>query len=219
VGGAPGQPGLFGRPELEQAVRPRRLARLETRAWPDTEDETREVFERFVSDVAGKGVEIVTRRDDERLDALETALLTIPGFMFDIFAYEMRWPTWGYRDMEGGLLSAAVLERLTRGEEISPEDYRHRLAMREALRGAFAALEGAYDGYLTLSAIGPPPVGMAVGDPVYGDVSSCLGAPAWNLPLLADRGLPMGIQLLGHPHEDYDLALRGSWLVESFLAG
>ncbi len=219
VGGDPGQPGLFGRPELEQAVRPRRLARLETRAWPDTEDETREAFERFVSDVAGKGVEIVTRQDDERLDALETALLTIPGFMFDIFAYEMRWPTWGYRDMEGGLLSAAVLERLTRGEQISPEDYRDRLAMREALRRAFAALDGAFDGYLTLSAIGPPPVGMAVGDPVYGDVSSCLGAPAWNLPLLANRGLPMGIQLLGHPHQDYDLALRGSWLVESFLAG
>ena len=40
----------------------------------------------------------------------------------------------------------------------------------------------------------------------------------WNLPLLADRGLPMGIQLLGHPHRDYDLALRGRWFVESFLA-
>ena len=54
VGGDPGQPGLFGRPELEQAVKPRRLARLETRAWPDTEDETREIFEKFLSDVAAR---------------------------------------------------------------------------------------------------------------------------------------------------------------------
>ena len=217
VGGDPGHPGLFGRPELEQAVKPRRLARLETRAWPETEDETKAIFEEFLSDVAGRGLEIVSRADDERIDALEKALLTIPGFMFDIFAYEMRWPTWGYRDMEGDLLSEAVLERLTRGEELSPEDYRDRLAMREELRRTFAALAGEFDGYLTLSAKGPPPVGMPVGDPVYGDVSSCLGAPAWNLPLLADRGLPMGIQLLGHPHEDYDLALRGRWFVESFI--
>ena len=217
VGGDPGHPGLFGRPELEQAVKPRRLARLETRAWPETEDETKEIFEKFLADVAGRGVEIVSRADDERVDALEKALLTIPDFMFDIFAYEMRWPTWGYRDMEGDLLSEAVLERLTRGEELSPEDYRDRLAMREELRRTFAALAGELDGYLTLSAKGPPPVGMPVGDPVYGDVSSCLGAPAWNLPLLADRGLPMGIQLLGHPHEDYDLALRGRWFVESFI--
>ena len=218
VGGDPGQPGLFGHPELERAVKPRRLARLETRAWPDTEDETREIFEKFLTDVGGQGVEIVSRVDDDRVDALERALLTIPEFMFDIFAYEMRWPTWGYRDMEGDLLSEAVLERLERGEQLSPEDYRDLLAMRDALRRTFAALDGAFDGYLTLSAKGPPPVGMPVGDPVYGDVSSCLGAPAWNLPLLADRGLPMGIQLLGHPHEDYDLALRGRWFVESFLA-
>ena len=91
--------------------------------------------------------------------------------------------------------------------------------MRDKLRQAFAALADAFDGYLTLSAKGPPPIGMPVGDPVYGDVSSCLGAPAWNLPLLADRELPMGIQLLGHPHEDYDLVLRGRWFFEAFLAG
>lgn len=219
VGGDAGHPGLYGKPKLEAAVKPLRLARLETRAWPDTEEETREIFERFVSEVAGHGVEIVSRRDDERVEALEQALLTIPEFMFDIFAYEMRWPTWGYRDMEGDLLSEAVLERLARGEKLSPEDYRDRLAMRDELRGTFTVLASTFDGYLTLSAKGPPPVGMPVGDPVYGDVSSCLGAPAWNLPLLADRGLPMGVQLLGHPHEDYDLALRGRWFVEAILAG
>ena len=108
-------------------------------------------------------------------------------------------------------------ERLERGEKLRPRDYRDRLDKREELRRLFAALDGIFDGYLTLSAQGPPPVGMAVGDPVYGDMSSCLGAPAMNLPLLADRGLPMGIQLLGHPHGDYELALRGKWFVDTFL--
>ena len=177
VGGDPGQPGLFGRPELERAVRPGRLARLDTRAWPDTEGETREVFERFVSEVAGHGVEIVSRAEDERVEALEEALTAIPDFMFDIFAYEMRWPTWGYRDMEGDLLSEAVLERLARGERLSPEDYRDRLAMRDELRRVLAALDGAFDGYLTLSAKGPPPLGMPVGDPVYAATGPCALLP------------------------------------------
>ena len=101
------------------------------------------------------------------MDALEKALLTIPDFTFDIFAYEMRWPTWGYRDMEGDLLSEAVLERLARGEQLSPEDYRNRPARRDELRRTFAVLAGEFGGYPTLSAKGPPPVG----DPVYGDVS------------------------------------------------
>ena len=80
VGGDPGHPGLFGRPELEQAVKPRRLARLETRAWPETEGETKEIFEKFLSDVAGRGVEIVSRADDERIDALGESPAHHPRF-------------------------------------------------------------------------------------------------------------------------------------------
>ncbi len=217
IGGDAGQPGLYGKPELGDTEMPRKLARLETRGWPQTEDETKEEFERFVRDVSGHGIEVLSRREDSRIDALEKALEAIPEFMFDIFAYEMRWPTGCYRDMEGELLSDAVRERLERGETITPDAYRAKLKMREALRHVFAELEGEYDGYLTLSATGPPPVGMGVGDPVYGDMSSCLGAPAYNLPLLADRGLPMGIQLLGHPHRDYELGLRAKWFVDTYL--
>ncbi len=217
IGGDAGHPGLFGEAVLAGSVKPACLARLETRGWPETEGETKEIFERFIAELRAQGVEVVSRGDDKRIESLERALETIPDFMFDIFAYEMRWPTWGYRDRGRALLSEAILERLERGEKLSPGDYRDRLDRREELRRVFAALDGSFDGYLTLSAKGPPPVGMAVGDPVYGDMSSCLGSPAYNLPLLADRGLPMGIQLLGHPHRDYELALRGKWLVETFL--
>ncbi len=217
VGGDAGHPGLFGEAVLADAVKPRRLARLDTLGWPDTEDETKEIYERFVAELRARGVEVVSREDDERIETLETALQTIPGFMFDIFAYEMRWPTWGYRDKGRSYLSDPIHQRLERGEKLSPGDYRARLEMREDQRRVFAALDGSFDGYLTLSAKGPPGVGMAVGDPVYGDMSSCLGSPAFNLPLLADRGLPMGIQLLGHPHRDYELALTAKWLVDAFL--
>ena len=217
IGGDAGHPGLFGEPILANSVKPSRLARLDTPGWPETEGETKEIFERFITEVDAQGVEVVSRSDDQRIEILEKALETVPAFMFDIFAYEMLWPTWGYRDKGQDYLSAAIHERLERGEKMGPRDYRDRLEKREELRRIFAALNGTFDGYLTLSAKGPPPVGMAVGDPVYGDMSSCLGAPAINLPLLADRGLPMGIQLLGHPHGDYELSLRGKWFVDTFL--
>ncbi len=217
VGGDPGHPGLTGEASLGPPVKPHRLARLETRGWKQVDDTTRAVFEAFLDSVRASGIEIVSRQDDKRIEALEHMLGTIPDFMFDIFAYEMRWPTAEYRDRGGDLLSSGVLERLERGEALSPEDYRNRIRKREDLRQVFAILAGAFDGYVTLSATGPAPVGMAVGDPVFGDISSCLGAPAWNLPLLVDRSLPMGVQLLGHPHEDYALALKALWFAHQFL--
>ncbi len=219
IGGDPGHPGLYGQAVLGAAVAPRRLARLETRGWPETEAETKQTFERFLAELQTHGIEVVCRQQSRKIEVLERALETIPDFLFDIFAYEMRWPTGGYRDRGRELLSEAVHARLERGERLSPADYRRCLELRDELRQVFSDLRGEVDAYITLSAKGPPPIGMEVGDPVYGDVSSCLGAPAYNVPLLADRGLPMGVQLLGHPHDDYQLGLRAKWFTETFLAG
>jgi Asp-tRNA(Asn)/Glu-tRNA(Gln) amidotransferase A subunit family amidase len=44
-----------------------------------------------------------------------------------------------------------------------------------------------------------------------------LGAPGYNLPLLEDRGMPMGIQIMGFPHEDFVLGKIGKWVSEEFL--
>ena len=217
AGGDPGHPGLYGEPALGAARKPARLIRLDTLGWPDTEDETKARFEAFLGALADHGVEIVSRRDDADIEALEQALTTIPEFLWKMFAWEMQWPGKVQRDKGEHLISQEILNRIARGEAMTIEDYRRCLDMREALRTTFANFKDRGDAYVTLSAQGPPGVGFPIGNPVYGDVSSCLGAPAWNLPLLADRGLPMGIQLLGHPHQDYELALTGRWLAETFL--
>lgn len=217
AGGDPGQRGLYGAPQLGKAQKPERLIRLDTLGWPETEDETRAGFEDFLGALSDHGIEVISRTDDPEIEAFETALETIPDFLMDLFAWEMQWPGKTQRDKGEHLISEAVLARIARGEAMTIEDYRRCLDAREALRAAFAAIKGKADAYVTLSAQGPAPVGMAVGDPVYGDVSSCLFAPAWNLPLLADRGLPMGIQLLGHPDDDYVLGLMGRWFVDAFL--
>ena len=64
-----------------------------------------------------------------------------------------------------------------------------------------------------------PPLYPETGDSVFGDVSSCLGAPAWSLSLLEDRGLPMGVQLMGNPHRDYELGCIGRWMMGQMREG
>ena len=82
---------------------------------------------------------------------------------------------------------------------------------------AVPSLEGIADGFITLPTPAMPPVGDATGDSVFGDPSSCLEAPAWSLPLLQETGLPLGIQLLGNKHQDYQLGQIGQWMMEKFL--
>jgi Asp-tRNA(Asn)/Glu-tRNA(Gln) amidotransferase A subunit family amidase len=59
---------------------------------------------------------------------------------------------------------------------------------------------------------------MAVGDPVYSDVPSNTLSPAFALPLLQIDGLPLGVQLIGLPDRDYELARHSRWLSETYLA-
>lgn len=217
AGGDPGHPGLYGEPTLGAAKRPKRLIRLDTLGWANTEDETKAQYEDFLGALSDQDVEIISRRDDPDIEALEQALTTILDFLRPMFAWEMQWAGKVQRDKGEHLISQEILGRIARGEAMTIEDYRNALTAREALCAAFARVKGKADAYVTLTALGPPPVGMPVGDPVYGDVSSCLFAPAWTLPLLVDRGLPMGIQLLGHMHQDYDLALMGRWMADAFL--
>jgi Asp-tRNA(Asn)/Glu-tRNA(Gln) amidotransferase A subunit family amidase len=52
---------------------------------------------------------------------------------------------------------------------------------------------------------------------VYGEYSSQLGVPALNAPLLAQNGMPLGIQLIGFYRRDYDLIAIAHWLIHAVL--
>ena len=131
----------------------------------------------------------------------------------------MQWPGKTQRDKGEHLISSAILERISRGEEMVIEDYRKCLEMRDKLRNAFNHIKGKADAYILLSAQGPAPLASdGIGNPFYGDVSSCLASPAYNLPILEDCGLPMGVQFLAHPHQDFELGRIGKWLVDTFLS-
>lgn len=218
AGGDPGYPGLFGEPTLGPAKKPNTIIRLDTLGWTGTEPETKEEFERFVAMLKKLGVEVISRRDDARIEALEAALLKIPDFMFPIFRWELRWTGWTYRDRGAHLLSKAVRERIEAADGMTIEEYRTALDQRTELCRIFAAAAECGDAFLTLCSQGPAPVGMPVGDPVFSDVSSNTLSPAYALPLLEVGGLPLGVQLIGLPHRDFELGRQARWLSETYLA-
>ena len=56
---------------------------------------------------------------------------------------------------------------------------------------------------------------MPVGNSIYGELSSVVGVPTLNLPLLALDEMPLGVQLLGYYRKDWELVGIGRWLAES----
>ncbi len=219
AGGDPGQPGLFGQPTIESPRKPQRVIRLETRGWDETTEATRDAFGQCLSELERAGVNVVSRRDDSRVEALEQALYRIPDFIFDILAYGARWPLADYNELFPGKLSQTIIERHERSIHITPERYRELLAERDNLRTLYADLKDMADACVLLCSGGPATPYPDIGDPVYGDVSSTLASPAFALPMLAVEGLPVGLRYMGWPHDDYDLARQSLWLVESFHLG
>jgi Asp-tRNA(Asn)/Glu-tRNA(Gln) amidotransferase A subunit family amidase len=217
AGGDPGYPGLSGELELRSGRKLDRVIRLDTLGWEGTEPATRETFEGFLRRLEALGVTVLTRHDDERIEAFERALRGIPDFMWPILLWEMRWPGWVARHRGAHLISKVVLERIERAERMTIDEYRGAVAKREGLRMSHATISGLADACVTLCSQGAAPIGMSVGNPVFADVSSNLLGPAIALPLLVVEDLPLGVQLVGLPDGDFKLAQHAQWLSNAYL--
>jgi len=217
AGGDPGHRGLGGESALPPEQKPARLARLETAGWAETPGETRELFDRLVADIAAKGVEIVDRRSSPEIEALERQLAGLTPVLMDVLTWEGRYPLALYAARHPDRLGEAVAARVKASEDMTREQYEAALDALDELRRRFEALRGRVDGCIALTATGAAPEGMAVGNPIYGDVSSGLRAPAFNLPMLALDGMPLGVQAIGFHGTDYRLAGLAHWLTHNFI--
>lgn len=217
AGGDPGCPGLSGEMNLGSGRKLERAIRLDTLGWEETEPATREKFELFLGRLKRLGITVLNRRDDPRIEDFECALRCIPEFMWPIFLWEMRWTGWLARDRGAHLISDIVLDRLKRAEAMSVGDYRQAIMRRQALQKTFLVLSEIADAAVTLCSPGPAPIGKSVGNPVFADISSNLLCPSFSLPLLEVEGLPLGVQLVGYPNQDFKLAQHAHWLSVAYL--
>lgn len=216
VGGDPGCVGLRGPAAPPAARPPGALVVLQTPGWDKASDDARAAFEAVAGRLREKGVRLISRRDAPYVEEIEQLLPRCLPLTRDINAWESRWPLNTYIERDASKLSAAMRERYEETTAMTMDDYRAMLAERAAIRAAYAKLAALAPACVTLSAIGPAPLGLGfTGDPAFVVPGSFLGAPALNLPLLAEKGLPLGLQLLGHEHADADLFALAAWTTQA----
>jgi len=215
VGGDPGHPGLRGPSEIPPASPPRRLAMIETAAWPKASAGAQAALGRARERLAKLGVEIGDRRSDPGIAAVEDAITDVVAVTFAIFDWEFRWPLGNYAKRNG--LSEGMRRRLASAQQTTLDDYRAALRRREEIRKRYADASGPYDGFVTLAATGAAPVGLAwTGDPAFNVPASLLGVPAVSLPFLQDENMPLGLQIISRADEDANLMARAQWLWQNY---
>jgi len=180
----PGPPGPLARPRLA--------------VWPGTElaavaDTMRAALKRTADRAVADGAVLVDIDWATRTPRLAEAHATVMAYeAARALATEGAHPE---------RLSAPLAELLARGRATTATDYRHALSVAERERAAMLALLGEVDAVLGPAAPGPAPEGLAAtGSPVLSRPWQLLGLPALTVPGHRDgRGLPLGLQLIGHP--------------------
>lgn len=215
AGGDPGFPGLYGHPDAPPAMKPDKIAFIETDGWEIATDGARQAMEEVIAKLRAEGIAVATRVEDDQVAAAETAIHGAKELSISINTWEWRWPINTYRARDASKLSKATLERGSNAEHMTLDNYRRDIAVRDQLRVAYQKLVIEFDACVTLAAPGAAPVGLDwTGDPVFNCPASLLGIPALSLPVLRDDGLPLGLQLMGFAHRDAALFATAAWVME-----
>jgi Asp-tRNA(Asn)/Glu-tRNA(Gln) amidotransferase A subunit family amidase len=218
VGGDAGTPGLQGPDTLPQAVKPRRLAVLETAGWDAASAVAKAQLSDCVMRLKSAGIEIRTRQNDDKVAALETELVNAQELSHRCNGWETRWFFRTMRERDAGKLSRAILERSQKYEDLTLAEHRADLKERARVRAVHAELAASCDACITLAAPSAAPEGLAsTGNPEFAVPASLLGVPALSLPLFEVDGMPLGLQVIGYFDRDADAFANAGWLM-SWLA-
>jgi Asp-tRNA(Asn)/Glu-tRNA(Gln) amidotransferase A subunit family amidase len=218
AGGDPGYPGLVGPLRAPLPARPQRLVFLETAGWDVASSEAKEALQESMALLSRNGVDVVTRRSDKLVAAVEEAIANARSLSIRINTWESRWPLNTYRNRDAGKLSRAMLGRLAQAEAMGLDDYRADLNERSRVRALYNSLAAQCDACVTLAAPAAAPIGLgSTGDPVFAVPFSLLGVLAISLPLLHEQGLPLGLQVTGFHGKDAAAAAIAGWMEKALV--
>ena len=203
--------------DIPAPQQPRKLIQLFTRGWTETDDEGKRAFTELIEQLKARGIDVVSRDNDADVSDFEAQLEKELDGHLSLIAYEMRWPFEDYITRHGAkAVSQKIRELVEHAQTVTPEQYEALLATRHRLQRAAAALLARSDGFVTLSCSGPAPVGLTfTGSRTFPSYATWLGLPAFSLPLLSVRGLPVGVQLIGRSGADSTLCAIARWMAES----
>jgi Asp-tRNA(Asn)/Glu-tRNA(Gln) amidotransferase A subunit family amidase len=207
--------GLRRRPADELSRTPR-LALARTPAWNEVQPDARVAIENVALAAwdAGASLEDVDLpRGFDRLVAAQEVIQAVESA--GSLSCELR--------THGALMSEALRAALRRGLVIAPSAYAAARRTAAQLGPKVAAVLAGYDGVLTPSTTGTPPLGLEfTGDPQFCRAWTLIGAPCVAVPLAwTPSRLPVGIQVVGAPLSDGRTLATAEWLLDRLapLAG
>jgi Asp-tRNA(Asn)/Glu-tRNA(Gln) amidotransferase A subunit family amidase len=179
-----------------------RLGICHTNEWSACDASGADAFERGAGLAAGAGFSLHERELPAALTGLVDAQKTV-------MAYEAALALSEEAQRHAGQLSAPLSELLKRGRDTPVDDYRAALALTTTGRATVRDCMKDIDALLAPAAPGEAPSGLAAtGDPIFSRVWTLLGLPCVNIPALTGaRGLPIGLQLVGHPGRERELLI------------
>ncbi len=120
---------------------------------------------------------------------------------------------------DGALMSEALRAALRRGLVIAPSAYAAARRTAAQVGPKVAAMLAGYDGVLTPSTTGTPPLGLGfTGDPQFCRAWTLIGAPCVAVPLAwTPSRLPVGIQIVGAPLSDARTLTTAEWLLDRLV--
>lgn len=195
--------------------RPANLAVLRTNGFEDLDATSLSAFEQQLDTLRHDGIAIVEPEDDPLLQALVDALHDAPERSLELLAYEMRWPFQDYVETHSSNVGERIHGLMESASRMTRTHYRHLLIYQNQLRGRLQALAGDYDGFILPAASGPAPHGFEfTGSRRLLVYSTLMGAPAFSIPRMTVANMPFGLQLVGFPGQDYNLARQASWMTQ-----
>lgn len=226
TGGDPGATGLMGPMTPPHPVRPERLIVLQTEGWAKLDTDTISAFEQFMNNLQNAGITLLRRGDHPWIESLEESIANATKLCTMITAWENRWAIRNLVDKHPDGVSARAQATLAKTEAMSPDDYRVMIMARETMRTFHTALAPMADAAITLACPGPAPLWPGdipgeplapypTGDAVFNYPSSLLGAPVVTVPVMAVRGMPVGLQIMGQRNEDARMTAMARWIHQS----
>jgi Asp-tRNA(Asn)/Glu-tRNA(Gln) amidotransferase A subunit family amidase len=217
AGGDPGYPGLFGPASAPAAKKPRRVAFLETAGWATASAGAKQAMANALARIKAAGIEVLTPQSHAKVGAVEAAIAPARPLSMRINGWESRWPLNTYRERDASKVSRVMLTRLAEAEAMSLGDYRNDLAQRDKARALYAELAADCDACVSVAAPAAAPIGLeSTGDPNCTVHASLLGIPAISLPVLADEGLPLGLQVTGFVNGDAEAFAAAAFIKALF---